>query len=124
MAAPPSTGLDDCLRMLLAGLRRRMSDLVLGEGLQVRLAELLLACGLSRLAAAGLAHVGRHHLDQLPDLDPRRLGAGGDRGLLADGRPELAVDLAADPGANCIKIGLPGKSILSKRKGLPEVVFS
>ena len=28
------------------------------------------------------------------------------------------------PGTNCIKIGLPGKLILSKRKGLWEVLFS
>ena len=28
------------------------------------------------------------------------------------------------PGGNCIKIGLPGKLILSKRKGLREVLFS
>ena len=28
------------------------------------------------------------------------------------------------PGTNCIKIGLPGKLILSKRKGLLEVIFS
>ena len=27
-------------------------------------------------------------------------------------------------GGNCIKIGLPGKLILSKRKGLREVLFS
>ena len=27
-------------------------------------------------------------------------------------------------GTNCIKIGLPGKLILSKRKGLLEVQFS
>ena len=27
-------------------------------------------------------------------------------------------------GGNCIKIGLPGKLILSKRKGLWEVLFS
>ena len=28
------------------------------------------------------------------------------------------------PGTNCIKIGLPGKPILRKRKGLLEVLFS
>ena len=28
------------------------------------------------------------------------------------------------PGTNCIKIGLPGKLILSTRKGLREVQFS
>ena len=27
-------------------------------------------------------------------------------------------------GTNCIEIGLPGKLILSKRKGLQEVLFS
>ena len=31
---------------------------------------------------------------------------------------------AAKPGMNCIKIGLPGKLILSKRKRLREVPFS
>ena len=30
----------------------------------------------------------------------------------------------APSGMNCIKIGLPGKSIFSKRKGLLEVLFS
>ena len=40
-------------------------------------------------------------------------------------RPQLGVALGRlDPGGNCIKIGLPGKSILSKRKGLLEVIFS
>ena len=28
-----------------------------------------------------------------------------------------------EPGGNCIKIGLPGKLILSKGKGLREVLF-
>ena len=28
------------------------------------------------------------------------------------------------PGMNCVKIGLPGKLILRKRKGLWEVLFS
>ena len=28
------------------------------------------------------------------------------------------------PGTNCIKIGLPGKLILSKREGLRGVIFS
>ena len=31
---------------------------------------------------------------------------------------------AQSPGGNCMKIGLPGKLILSKRKGLREVLFS
>ena len=31
---------------------------------------------------------------------------------------------ARGAGTNCIKIGLPGKLILSKRKGLWEVLFS
>ena len=31
---------------------------------------------------------------------------------------------ARGAGTNCIKIGLPGKLILSKRKGLREVIFS
>ena len=33
-------------------------------------------------------------------------------------------DFDVDPGGNCIKIGLPGKLIRSKRKGLQEVLFS
>ena len=36
----------------------------------------------------------------------------------------LWVGCAEVPGGNCIKIGLPGKPILSKRKGLREVLFS
>ena len=38
----------------------------------------------------------------------------------------LDIDAAMDssPGTNCIKIGLPGKLILLKRKGLQEVLFS
>ena len=34
------------------------------------------------------------------------------------------VDPTRNPGMNCIKIGLPGKLIPSKRKGLLEVLFS
>ena len=37
-------------------------------------------------------------------------------------RTLLRVELVA--GTNCIKIGLPGKPILSKRKGLWEVRFA
>ena len=33
-------------------------------------------------------------------------------------------DAEADAGTNCIKIGLQGKLILSKRKGLREALFS
>ena len=36
--------------------------------------------------------------------------------------PAAAAPTAA--GGNCIKIGLPGKLILSERKGLREVLFS
>ena len=36
----------------------------------------------------------------------------------------LARTIANISGTNCIKIGLPGKLILSKRKGLGEVLFS
>ena len=35
-----------------------------------------------------------------------------------------ALALALSSGMNCIKIGLAGKLILSKRKGLWEVLFS
>ena len=38
-------------------------------------------------------------------------------------RPERRAR-PGEPGMNCIKIGLPGKLILSKRKGLLEVLFS
>ena len=37
---------------------------------------------------------------------------------------EILWDGAMTSGTNCIKIGLPGKVILSKRKGLLEVLFS
>ena len=46
---------------------------------------------------------------------------------VADGVPDRVRELfvrGAVPGTNCIKIGLPGKLILSKRKGLREVQFS
>ena len=38
---------------------------------------------------------------------------------------DVVVDAQAfgHPGGNCIKIGLPGKLILSKRKGLREILF-
>ena len=36
----------------------------------------------------------------------------------------VAAARLATAGGNCIKIGLPGKLILSKRKGLREVLFS
>ena len=35
-----------------------------------------------------------------------------------------AVEKSRRAGTNCIKIGLPGKLILSKRKGLWELLFS
>ena len=42
----------------------------------------------------------------------------------ATGAPAgMAVRLLL-PGTNCVKIGLPGKLVLSKRKGLLEVQFS
>ena len=46
---------------------------------------------------------------------------------LGDVVAELGVAVAGVhglTGGNCIKIGLPGKSILSKRNGLLEVLFS
>ena len=36
----------------------------------------------------------------------------------------LGISRVLQTGGNCIKIGLPGKLILSKRKGLREVLFS
>ena len=60
-------------------------------------------------------------------LHDRRRGGGGER----DPRhprprhgPQLAELEVVGPGGNCIKIGLPGKLILSKRKGLREVLFT
>ena len=44
------------------------------------------------------------------------------RGGPQEGDQEAAA--AEGPGTNCIEIGLPGKLILSKRKGLWEVLFS
>ena len=35
-----------------------------------------------------------------------------------------ALMLTTEAGMNCIKIGLPRKLILSKRKGLREVIFT
>ena len=50
---------------------------------------------------------------------PAGPGEAGELGQLQDGR-----DLRQGrPGTNCIKIGLLGKLILSKRKGLREVLF-
>ena len=45
-------------------------------------------------------------------------------GADAVGFAHMPPVLLALPGDNCIKIGLPGKLILSKRKGLREVLFS
>ena len=41
--------------------------------------------------------------------------------VFADGIFSCQPDEGECPGTNCIKIGLPGKLILSKRKGLREV---
>ena len=38
--------------------------------------------------------------------------------------PDVQAADDAAPGTNCIKIDPPGKLILSKRKGLREVLFS
>ena len=45
-----------------------------------------------------------------------------------DAEPQVPLggaeqDRGAAAGTNCIKIGLPGKLILGKRKGLLEVLF-
>ena len=56
---------------------------------------------------AGLLRLRVHHV---PDLERAHQPAG--------------QALQEGPGTNCIKIGLPGKLILSKRKGLWEVLFS
>ena len=39
-------------------------------------------------------------------------------------RAERHSAVGGTTGGNCLKIGLPGKLILSKRKGLREVLFS
>ena len=49
------------------------------------------------------------------------MSAAGDEGHVGEGKMLGAGALA---GTNCIKIGLPGKLILSKRKGLREAPFS
>ena len=41
-----------------------------------------------------------------------------------DGQPAAAAGAGARAGTNCIEMGFPGKLILSKRKGLWEVLFS
>ena len=46
----------------------------------------------------------------------------GDGGL--DEKASARQIVASSSGMNCIKIGLPGKLILSKRKALREVIFS
>ena len=50
---------------------------------------------------------------------PRRAEQG-DRGALQRGQD--GAD-GQDPGTNCIKMGLPGKLILTKRKGLQWRIF-
>ena len=53
------------------------------------------------------------------------VGAHPDEVRVRVGAVHRVGDVAAElPGGNCIKIGLPGKRILSKRKGLREVLFS
>ena len=44
--------------------------------------------------------------------------------LPLEGLDEEAVAAFTCPGTNCIKVGLPGKLILSKGKGLRGVLFS
>ena len=47
------------------------------------------------------------------------------KGKASKGDKILLEDAAdSDPGTNCKKIGLPGKLILSKRKGLPGKSYS
>ena len=42
---------------------------------------------------------------------------------LDNSKEESSKDPSPSPGTNCITIGLPGKLILSKRKGLGEVLL-
>ena len=74
-----------------------------------------------------LGHDDRHDLVHVHRAHRRPL-----RRLLRPHRPRLQRRPGRDgrregarrPGTNIIKIGLPGKPILSKRKGLHEVIFS
>ena len=43
---------------------------------------------------------------------------------LDNSKEESSKDPSPSPGTNCITIGLPGKLILSQRKGLREDLFS
>ena len=83
------------------------------EDAAARLAALEHVLGAVMLAV-GLVAVVAAVVDAVAD-------GGGQGALLV---PALELALAARPGGNCIKIGLPGKLILSKRKGLREVMFS
>ena len=53
-----------------------------------------------------------------PTRDPAGVRLPQERG------PRRAQGAPRAQGTNCIKIGLPGKLVLSKRKGLQEVLFS
>ena len=68
------------------------------------------------LALVALRQQGPHHRQ---DQDHR-----GHRAGAARGHHLLRAGPGLRPGTNCIKIGLPGKLMLSKRKGLPEDLFS
>ena len=65
-----------------------------------------------------------------PEVKPKlsRLSRDGSGGVDPLDTSDLEVAAQSitlmSPGTNCIKIGLPGKLILSKRKGLREVLFS
>ena len=66
---------------------------------------------------------GLQHVRHLRPLDQHSLDRAGPRGR-DQRRRHRRLRQRSVPGTNCIKIGLPGKRILSKRKGLGKVLFS
>ena len=78
-------------------------------------------------ARRGLPQGGPQGLRLLHPLRRGREEDQGDGHARHHGRPRPAEDARRrrrTPGTKCIKIGLPGKLILSKRKGLREIIFS
>ena len=90
-------------------LPRRLGDLEV-EGVEVREER-----GVLRMRAPAPRLVLGEEVSPL--FDPLQLPRAVTRLLVGEEEVEAA-------GSNCIKISLPGKMILSKRKGLWEVTFS
>ena len=87
------------------------NDITYGAGTRFRIEALMPSTTKSGHGAAAEAVAAAAPPQPVPDQG-REGGAGG--GLQHEPRP----------GTNWIKIGLPGKLTLSKRKGLGEVLFS